>query len=186
MAKKIKPVDKQEKKSRLSKITDAGNSFSEAIKERIELRGRPTIYTEELSERICKAIENSPRGLRWICANNDDFPASETIRDWLSKETYPIFSARYARARAMQADFLSDEIMDVTYDAQPDKFGRVEKEKLMIDAIKWKAKALKPKIYGDNPEKFLEVKNDEVANTTKETLAEKVSRIVGLAKNKLS
>jgi hypothetical protein len=180
MAKSKKPI----KKNHLDKVKDAAQVVVGDIESRKPLLGRPTIYTEELGERICKAIENSPRGLRWICENNPDFPTSETIRDWLSKNTFPIFSARYARARRMQADFLSDELIDVAYDSNPDGFGRVEKPKLIVEAIKWKAKVLEPKIYGDNPEKFLDTKEDEAGKTTKETLADKIGKITGLIAKK--
>lgn len=146
--------------------------------------GRPTIYTPELGERICVIIENNFRGLKYLCSKNSELPHPDTIRDWLNKNTFPEFSARYARAKEAQSDIMAEEMMDVAYKAKPDKFGRVEKPKLKIDTLKFIASKLKPKKYGDNPEKFLEPKEDDPAKTTKETISEKVSRIIGLGKNK--
>lgn len=146
--------------------------------------GRPTIYTPELGEKICKAIENTPQGLRTICARNPDFPTDETVRDWLRNDTFPDFSLQYARARENQSELLADEVVDVAYQAKPDKFGRVEKAKLQVDALKWKAGKMKPKKYGDNPDKYLNPKDDEAAKTTKESLSEKIGKITGLLAKK--
>lgn len=146
--------------------------------------GRPTKYTKELGEKICKAIENTPRGLRWICDNNPDFPIDETIREWLRNETFPGFSVSYARARESQSELLADEVVDVAYEAIPDRNGRVEKERLQVDALKWKAAKLKPKKYGDKPELFLDPKGDNPVINNTETIAEKVSRISDLINKK--
>ncbi len=52
--------------------------------------------------------------------------------------------ARYARARGEQADFYADEIITIA-DTEPDAaIARVR-----IDARKWAASKLRPKVYGD-------------------------------------
>ncbi len=51
---------------------------------------------------------------------------------------------RYARAREEQADFYADEIITIA-DTEPDAaIARVR-----IDARKWTASKLRPKVYGD-------------------------------------
>lgn len=126
------------------------------VKKGLDARGRPEIYTEELAEKFCKALETSPRGIKYLCNSTAEFPSHFTILEWLSQpEKYPFFSVRYAQARASQADFISDEIIDVAYQAVPDRSGRVEVDKLKFEALKWKAKVLAPKKYCEKPELFL-------------------------------
>jgi hypothetical protein len=174
------------KKNHLDKVKASAESLIKEIENRKPLTGRPTIYTKELAESICRAIENSPRGLRFICANNPDFPTDETIRDWLRDDKFPGFSSQYARARKAQADYLADEVVEVSYEAIPDNFGRVEKAKLQAESLKWKAKVTKPKVYGDNPPP--DEKEDELAKTTKDSLIDRVSKITNLItrKNKIN
>ncbi len=66
---------------------------------------------------------------------------------------------RYAQARAMQADRLAEEILDIADDATNDFVERngktevnnehVQRSRLRIDTRKWLAGKLKPKVYGD-------------------------------------
>ena len=72
----------------------------------------------------------------------------------------------YARARELQADFIADQIIDISNDKTGDtmiiyKDGEpievedkefVSRSKLKIDARKWIASKLKPKKYGDKLE----------------------------------
>lgn len=119
---------------------------------------RPSKYTEELADKICKAIAESSKGLVKLCKDNSDFPNPDTVYEWLKVKEG--FSDKYARAREDQADFLADEIIEIADDSSNDtitteKFGDIEnkewvnRSKLRVDARKWKASKLAPKKYGD-------------------------------------
>jgi transposase-like protein len=120
--------------------------------------GRPTKYTEELANEICTQIAHSTKGLNSIAKSLGINP--DTVYEWLNK--YKDFSENYARARELQADFLADEVIRV---AKTQRIGKktvskewgeetttgdaVDRSRLIVDALKWKASKLAPKKYGD-------------------------------------
>lgn len=123
--------------------------------------GRPSIYSQELCDRICEEIVLG-RSLRSIC-DDYDMPSIATIFRWFRSEDG--FREQYARAKEEQADTLADEMLDITDDARNDYMERFDKDgvsigwylngehvqrsKLRIDTRKWIASKLKPKKYGD-------------------------------------
>ena len=122
------------------------------------IMGRPSKYSEELTDRICQMISTSNKGLYKLCQENDDLPNADTIYLWLTK--YPEFSDKYARAREIQAELLADEIIEIADETSHDTLttdeGKeyenkewVNRSKLRVDARKWKASKLAPKKYGD-------------------------------------
>jgi hypothetical protein len=81
-----------------------------------------------------------------------------TIRDWIAAD--PERDAKYARAREDRSDKLADEIVSISdddgSDLAEDEDGRpvtnhaaVQRAKLRVDARKWVAAKLKPRVYGD-------------------------------------
>lgn len=81
------------------------------------------------------------RSLVSICKETE-MPAYSVVTGWRAQDEE--FSTNYARAREDQADFHADEIVDIA-DTEPDpNLARVR-----IDARKWKAARMKPKVYGD-------------------------------------
>jgi hypothetical protein len=106
-------------------------------------KGRPSIYSEEIATEFCRllALGNT---LRSLCAT-DQFPAPQTIYDWIEK--YPDFSEQYARARSQQADHYAEMIIDEAFGASDASIGR-----LRMDALKWAASKIAPKKYGDKIE----------------------------------
>jgi hypothetical protein len=84
-------------------------------------------------------------------------PAQSTVCLWLSKHTE--FSDQYMQARAIQGD-LMDQLINEAADAEPRMVvlrmgsdpqvdpGEVQHRKLKIDALKWRAAHLRPKVYG--------------------------------------
>jgi hypothetical protein len=89
-------------------------------------------------------------------------PCTTTVCKWLND--FPEFAAQYARAREAQADAIFDEILDIADDGSNDWMERrredgsvdevfnhehVTRSKLRIDARKWMAGKLRPKVYGD-------------------------------------
>lgn len=123
--------------------------------------GRPTIYTQELSDRICSDIAQG-MSLRTLC-RPDDMPCTATIFNWF--RSHPEFLEQYTRAKEEQAEALVEEILDIADDGSNDwmeKFNsdgnsvgwvlngeHVNRSRLRIDSRKWLASKLKPKRYAD-------------------------------------
>lgn len=128
--------------------------------------GRPTKYSQEVIEKLCYLIATSSKGLRTICDENEDLPTFKTVFNWLNDIDKKDFLQSYARAKEQQADFISDEIVQIadsvmentertefmggdgSYTSATTK-DNVQRSRLMIDARKWQASKLAPKKYGD-------------------------------------
>lgn len=106
--------------------------------------GRPTLYSEELVDGICRRIANG-EGLRAIC-RDADMPGRQTVLDWLDDENKGVFRAKYARARELQGDFLDEEMQEVANAATPED---VQVARLRVGTMQWRASKLAPKKYGD-------------------------------------
>jgi len=115
--------------------------------------GRPSIFTQEIADAICDKLADG-ESLRKICLA-DDMPGKATVFRWLA--TDKTFQDQYARAREAQADTLADEILDIADDGSNDFMGddekyngdAVQRSRLRVDARKWLAGKLRPKVYGD-------------------------------------
>ena len=123
--------------------------------------GRPTIYSQELADRICGEIIQG-FSLRTIC-KADDMPCVATILKWLREK--PEFLSQYEKAKEEQADALAEEMLDIADDGTNDwmeRFGKdgevtgwqvngehVQRSRLRLDTRKGIASKLKPKKYGD-------------------------------------
>ena len=122
--------------------------------------GRPTLYTEQLADTICQRIADG-ESLRSI-GRDPAMPCVDSMRKWLIK--HESFVARYTRAREEQADKYAEEIVQIADEGlndwmtenDPDNPGyrlngeHVQRSKLRIDARKWVAAKLRPKVYGEN------------------------------------
>ena len=119
-------------------------------------KGRPSKYTDELVQIICRRIENG-ESLVNICMD-EAMPARSSVLLWLSENTS--FSDRYARAREAQADFLLEELVQIADDGMNDTYvtedGKestnqdvIARSRLRVDARKWVIAKLAPKKYGD-------------------------------------
>lgn len=117
---------------------------------------RPSRYTLKMADQICERLAEG-ESLRRIC-RDDHMPNKATVFRWLSLHTS--FRDQYARAREAQADALADEILDIADDGLNDSYEDDEgnrrtdhdviaRSKLRVDARKWIASKLKPKVYGD-------------------------------------
>jgi hypothetical protein len=125
--------------------------------------GRPTDFTSELADAICERLADA-RSLRSICLD-DDMPSQSTVFRWLSDERFASFREQYTRAREAQADALFDEILDIADDGSNDWMERkdddggnigwrengeaLRRSQLRVDARKWIAGKLRPKVYGE-------------------------------------
>lgn len=112
--------------------------------------GRPTDYTPELAEKICKAVSAWPGSLLKLCRERDDFPNQDTIYDWIRKKKD--FSDMWWSAKELQANVMGEDILATTeemaaiadeseYDLSEDGQGRsivntehIQRSKLRVDA----------------------------------------------------
>jgi len=109
--------------------------------------GRPTDFTSELADAICERLADG-ESLRSICSG-DTLPHKATVFRWLAKNAD--FRDQYTRAREVQADSLVDDIIDIA-DADVTEPVEVQQARLRVDARKWLAGKLRPKVYGDKLE----------------------------------
>jgi len=120
-------------------------------------------FSQELFDTICERISDG-ESLRTICGD-DDMPNKATVFRWLAADKK--LGDQYARARQAQADALFDEILDIADHAANDYMldasddgatgyklngEHIQRSKLRIDARKWMAGKLRPKVYGDKIE----------------------------------
>lgn len=104
---------------------------------------RPTSYTDEIADEICARIADG-QSLRAIC-EGEDYPDRSTVFRWLSDPANDRFRNQYALARESQADSFADDIADIADDEKLEP----NDKRVRIDARKWLAGKLRPKVYGD-------------------------------------
>lgn len=103
--------------------------------------GRPSGFSQEIADRICERLGDG-ESLRSIC-RDDEMPSTSMVCRWLADNT--AFREQYAHARELQADALFDDILDIADGKSAD----VQRDRLAVDARKWMAGKLRPKVYGD-------------------------------------
>lgn len=119
--------------------------------------GRHSEFSQEVADRICEGIADG-KSLRALLREDDSLPASSTIFKWLAANAS--FAEQYARAREAQADVLFDDILSIADDGLNDTYtdedGHVRtnqdviaRSKLRVEARKWMAGKLRPKVYGE-------------------------------------
>lgn len=106
--------------------------------------GRPTDYSPELRDEICKRI-SSGNSVHSVC-RQDDMPDRSTIYRWLREK--PDFKDQYERALKEREDYHFDEMLDISDKVEDDSI-KIQKAKLMIDTRKWVLSRMNPKKYGD-------------------------------------
>jgi predicted DNA-binding ribbon-helix-helix protein len=104
-------------------------------------RGRPTVFSWELADRICRRIAEG-QTLRAICSKHG-YPSKSSVTRWLAQNDQ--FWDQYARAREQQAHALIDEAVDLGRSADGNTASEL---RLKIDTLKWAAAKLSPKVYG--------------------------------------
>ncbi len=104
---------------------------------------RGTSVTKQQMEEICARLALG-ESLRSICKDKH-MPPPNTVTDAVIYDED--FAEQYARARAKQADFYADQIVEIADNAEDANMARVQ-----IDARKWVASKLLPKRWGDKVE----------------------------------
>jgi hypothetical protein len=110
-------------------------------------------FSIELFDKICEEIAISSKGLKAICENNGITP--KTFFNWVNDDK--VLLHKYTRAREQQADYLADEIIEISDHSEEDHTAFtganvVNRDRLRVEARKWVASKLKPKKYGDKVE----------------------------------
>jgi len=105
--------------------------------------GRPDSHPFDpvIADRV--VAELTEKSLRKIC-EADDMPSRMIIVGWMLNNDE--FSARCARARVEQADYMDDLIIDA---AERTNAQNANAQRVKIGAYQWRAARLKPKRYGD-------------------------------------
>ncbi len=86
--------------------------------------GRPTEYTEALATAICERIANGESLIAVV--RDDDMPCRRTVFRWLN--AHPEFEAMYRLARTYQAEYWSEEMIEIARDDGDDTLiAKVEK-----------------------------------------------------------
>ena len=118
--------------------------------------GRPTTYTPELAKYVCDMIATHECGLSKLTKMYERFPDKSTIYLWM--HAHEEFSHQYLEARKSQACVLADSMLDI-----PDNIptfedkdgveridsGMLGRAKIELEALKWHASKMAPKIFGD-------------------------------------
>lgn len=102
----------------------------------------PFEWTEEIETEILDRVAKG-ESVRSIC-EDDWLPSWPTLRKRLIDDDE--FATRYARSKDALADRLFDEILEISDSA---KVEDVAVARLRIDARKWMAGKLRPKVYGE-------------------------------------
>ncbi len=121
---------------------------------------RPSDFTQELATEICKRLADG-QSLRHICLSYE-MPNASTVHEWVLIDREG-FAKQYARARAIQAENMFDEILEISDDGSNDymtitkgdvKYNVEDHEvtnrsRLRVDSRKWYLSKVLPKKFGD-------------------------------------
>ena len=133
--------------------------------------GRPSLYSDELVDRICNWISEG-KSLRSFCRIEGN-PGFQTVLDWLNDDDKLYFRSKYARAREIQAEVMADELLEIADDTKPDQL-KLAHDKMKIETRQWIAAKLLPKKYGNiqhieditqTPKQLVIVTTDKDINT---------------------
>lgn len=97
---------------------------------------------EALVSKILDGIIDG-KSVRAIC-EEPGMPSRHTVQRWIAEDAE--FAAKCARAREMQADNIFEEMQEVADYGNPDD---VQRAKLRVSTMQWRAMKLAPKKYGD-------------------------------------
>ncbi len=126
------------------------------------VKGRPSVYSEELALSICERISNG-ESLKQIC-KDPDMPARSTVHLWLLQEDKKAFSDKYELSVNIRAENMFDELTEIADDGTNDYMTRtnsdgeeyevvnnehIQRSRLRTDVRKWYLSKVMPKKYGD-------------------------------------
>jgi hypothetical protein len=112
--------------------------------------------TDKIFDEVCERIATSSDGLTLICKEFDI--SRRYFREW--KEKTPENTAKYARAKEQQMDFMAEQIIEIADNSSDDtkitEGGNIvqnsefiNRSRLRVDARKWVMSKLAPRKYGE-------------------------------------
>jgi len=154
--------------------------------------GRPSSYTQEIADEICAQLAEG-KSLRSVC-KAESMPSVTTVFSWM--RLYPEFLKQYARSKEESADFLAEDLMDISDDGtndwmasnDPDNPGyrangeHIARSRLRVDTRKWIASKLKPKKYG---EKLDIAHSGSIETVSREALIERLTGLYAAASSRI-
>jgi hypothetical protein len=106
---------------------------------------RPSSYTEEEGQALCKWISNGQSLQSWCRNAGRD---AYTVYGWMRERAD--FARAYAQAHEDRTDTMADDIIEIADDVKDsDSVAAVSAAKLRIETRKWIASKLKPSKYGE-------------------------------------
>lgn len=108
------------------------------------MTGRPSTFTPEIGDEICKWLANGGSLRAWCLQEGK--PDYSTVYDWLEREEG--FADNYARARERQAHNDGDRMNAIADQLQAGEIAP-DVARVMADILKWTAGKRLPKSYGD-------------------------------------
>ena len=117
-------------------------------------------YTKDVAAQICQYIMEG-MSIREI-ERQESMPCSTTIFNWLAKDKNG-FVEQYTRAKECQSEYMAEEMLEISDNAQNDYMERnhkdnegwqangehIQRSRLRIETRKWLMSKMKPKKYGD-------------------------------------
>jgi hypothetical protein len=141
------------------------------------MAGQPTTYTEDLADRICKALAASEKGLRGtlkaLSEEFDDIPHMDTVYEWARNNAQ--FSDKFAQAKRQQLEAMAEDIVDISMDDNLDP----NDKRIRIDTRKWLLSKLMHRTYGD---KLDLTSNGETLSTPAHIVDQRVQSIIMAAR----
>ncbi len=159
---KSQPAAPAERKSK-SEGKRAGIAPNPATGKKV---GRPTAYTQALAAEITDELANG-RSLAQILSR-PGMPSKQTVYSWL--RTNREFLDYYVHAREEQADFFADQCVEIADATVGMDSAGVAAARVRIEARKWRASVMKPKVYGTK------VVGEHLVKVSHETDAERIAR----------
>ncbi|MGZ0073358.1 terminase small subunit-like protein [Sphingobium limneticum] len=122
----------------------------------VRTRARASRKTEKIRQEVLQFIV-AGESIRSIC-DREGMPCKSTVMNWIAAD--PEFRAGYVAAKALYAEVLAEEIIEIADDAKYDwvegengkelDYEHVQRSRLRVDSRKWLAARLSPKRYGDS------------------------------------
>jgi len=106
---------------------------------------RPSIFTEELANKICERLSNGESLLK-IC-EDDEMPDRTTVHRWLLEKDKKEFYNKYEEAINIRTENMFDELNNIADIS--DKQESAQRSRLRVDTRKWYLSKVMPKKYGD-------------------------------------
>lgn len=117
--------------------------------------GRPSTYSKKKAEEICRLLSGG-KSLRKIC-EMPGMPSREAVYSWLFSQQE--FADQYALAREIQADYYSEQCLEIADDGTNDTYeledgskkvahDHIQRSRLRVDTRKWIASQMAPKKWG--------------------------------------